>query len=285
MAKKENARERMVFSDKIITLRSVYDKSNIVYHIQPCKDKYGRYPSCVKRVDANGDMILSEQEKNDYAENKAMFFPETHMFTITTGKTYNLLDYRDKAEWEAIRHCPLIAKDRNEKDENGNLIIDGPISTPSKPARNGVAELYVDRPDLEVVQRVDRKRKVHNACAYVYNDPKGADGQLMMARILGKDMRNRPNADVVDYLIRIAEKDPDKIVALYTGGDTSLRILFLDAKDKQVIQYKNKLYFYGDTQVLGSTDDAVITWMKDAKNQKMLELIRKDTYPDTVEKA
>ena len=27
-------------------------------------------------------------------------------------------------------------------------------------------------------------------------------------------------------------------------------------------------------------DDAVIAWMKDPRNQKVLELIKKDTYPD-----
>ena len=43
---------------------------------------------------------------------------------------------------------------------------------------------------------------------------------------------------------------------------------------------KNKLYLYGDNIVLGATDDAVIAWMKDPKNQKVLELIKKDTYPD-----
>jgi hypothetical protein len=32
--------------------------------------------------------------------------------------------------------------------------------------------------------------------------------------------------------------------------------------------------------LLGATDDAVITWMKDPKNVKTLELIKHDTYPD-----
>ena len=42
----------------------------------------------------------------------------------------------------------------------------------------------------------------------------------------------------------------------------------------------NKLYLYADNIVLGATDDAVLTWMKDPKNSKTLELIKKDTYPD-----
>nr|DAM35505.1 MAG TPA: hypothetical protein [Bacteriophage sp.] len=101
-----------------------------------------------------------------------------------------------------------------------------------------------------------------------------------MARILGKDMSNQPIADVIDFLTRIAEKDPNKIINLYTGGDIALRLLLIDAKEKRVIYIKNKLYLYGDNIVLGATDDAALAWMKDPKNMQVLELIKKDTYPD-----
>ena len=51
----------------------------------------------------------------------------------------------------------------------------------------------------------------------------------------------------------------------------------------QLWRVKNKLYIYADNIVLGATDDAAITWMKDPKNKKVLELIKKDTYPDLYE--
>ena len=278
--KKPVSRTDIVFDDKIITLRSVYEKANIKYFIQPCKNKYGQYPSCIKKVNSQGDMIMSEKERDDYSEGRAVFFPENHLFTIVSGRTYNLNDPYDKAEWEAIENCPLIAKSRDERDSNGNLLIDGAKSTPSKPARNGVAELYIDRPGLDTQRRVSHKQLIHKAESFIYDDPRGADGQLNMARILGKDMRNQPTADVIDFLTRVAEKDPKKIIDLYTGDDISLRLTFIEAKEKHVIYIKNKLYLYGDNIVLGATDDAVIAWMKDPRNQKVLELIKKDTYPD-----
>lgn len=277
---KQVTKTDIVFDDKIITLRSVFDKANIKYYIQPCKNKYGQYPSCIKKVNSQGDMIMSENERNAYSEGKAAFFPENHIFIITSGKTYNLNDIYDKAEWEAIENCSLIAKSRDAKDANGNFIIDGPKSTPNKPARNGVAELYIDRPGLDTQRRVSHKQLIHKAESFIYDDPRGADGQLNMARILGKDMRNQPTADVIDFLIRIAEKDPQKIINLYTGNDISLRLLFIEAKEKHVIYIKNKVYLYGDNVILGATDDAVIAWMQDPKNQKVLELIKRDTYPD-----
>ena len=42
----------IVFDDKIIVLKSVYDKANIKYFIQPCKDKYGKLPNCIKKVNS-----------------------------------------------------------------------------------------------------------------------------------------------------------------------------------------------------------------------------------------
>lgn len=285
--KKEVTNTDIIF-DNIVVLRSIYDKvSDMKYWVQPCKDpKTGQYPSCIKKITKDGDMILSEKEKNDFAEGKAAFFPENHIFVIQHGKSYDLTDMWQAAEWEAVKHCKLIAKDRNERDANGNLVIDGTesrtqiVKPGTKVGRNGIAELYIDRPGLDTQRRVNRKQLIHKANSFIYDDPRGADGQRNMARILGKDMSNQPIADVIDYLTRTAENNPQKIIDLYTGGDISLRLLFIEAKEKHVIYLKNKLYLYGDNIVLGATDDAVLAWMKDPKNLQVLELIKKDTFPD-----
>lgn len=52
MDNKKVTKADIVFEDKVITLRSVYDKSDIKYFIQPCKNKFGQYPSCVKKVNS-----------------------------------------------------------------------------------------------------------------------------------------------------------------------------------------------------------------------------------------
>lgn len=281
MGKKELTKADVVF-DNIIVLRNIYDKiTDMKYFIQPCRDKVtGQFPKCIKRVTNEGNMIMSDKERDDYSEGKVAFFPENHIFVIQNGKTYNLDNMWDAAEWEAIKNCPLIVSDRNARDKQGNLLIDGPISKPNKPTRNGIAELYIDRPGLDTQRRVSKKQLIHKAESYIYDDVRGADGQRNMARILGKDMSNQPIADVIDFLTRIAEKDPNKIINLYTGGDIALRLLFIEAKEKHVIYLKNKLYLYGDNIVLGATDDAALAWMKDPKNLQVLELIKRDTYPE-----
>lgn len=267
----------MATSNDIIILRSVFGKVGQKYFIQPCKDpRTGQYPEFVKRVDSRGDMILTTDEK----DSKQYFIPETEVFVIEDGKTFNLNDEIEARQWEAIKNCPFIAPARDAKDHQGNYLIDGTMGWNNPRPRYGRAELYVYKPEEEANRRISKKDKFRKALNFIYDDPKGNEGRILICRLLGKNMRGVGDADVVDYLVSMAESDPDRIINAYTGSDTSLRLLFIEAKDKRVIYVKNKLYMYGDNIVLGTTDDAVITWMKDPKNKKILELIKKDTYPD-----
>ena len=263
--------------NNVVVLRSVYGKVGIKYFLQPSKDpETGELPDCIRRVDSHGDMILSDKDKNS----GNVFFPETQMFTIVDGQSFNLDNPREKAIWDAIKHNPLIAPERWSKDSKGNYLIDGTIGYKSTTPRYGTAELYVDRPGLESQQRVSKKSKYREALNYIFDDERGYEGRVTKARLLGRKMDNMPDTDVIDFLDQIAEKNPDQIIKLYTGEDTSLRLLFADAKDKKIIIYKNKLYVYGDNIILGATDAAVINWMQQPQNKNILELIRKDVYPE-----
>lgn len=268
-----------------ITLRSVWGKVGQMYFIQPHRDARGRYPDCVKRVDANGDIILTPEELKAESEGLRAFVKENEVFKITDGKTFNLDDIYDKAEWEAIKNSELIVEDRYAKDEKGNYLVDGTLDKAKGHTRYGSAELYVDRPGLDAQRRVTRRQLIVNASNYIINDERGYEGRVSVAKVLGRNMSNMPNADVEDYLLSIAEKTPKKIIDCYTGGDMKLRLFFVDAREAKVIVKKQGLYMYGDTAVLGATEEAVIEWMKDSKNAKILALIRKETYPDMFQNA
>lgn len=253
-----------------IVLRSVFGKVGMKYYIQPCRDKNGNWPECVKQVDSFGNMIVSDAERNSGKP----FIKVTETFTVEDGKTFDLTDPWDKARWEAIRNCPMIADFRGQRDAKGNLIIDGDSK------RYGRAELYIERPGVEVQKKISKRQKIHDAESYIFDDPKGAEGRLKVARILGKHMSHASDSDIKDYLLEIASRDPDKIIKLYTGEDLELRTLFLDARDKGVIRSVSGIYVYGDGISLGGTIDVVISWMRDPRNKKMLESIKRDTYPE-----
>lgn len=285
MAKKVNEVQDGDLKSNIVVLRSVFGKVGQKYYIQPQKDSRGRYAECVKRVNSQGDIILTPEEIEKEAKGLAAYIPETELFVIEDGKTFNLDDVYENAVWEAIKNCDLIAPDRFAKNDKGEYLIDGTVDPRSKRPRYGTAELYVDRPGFEAQRRVTRRKLIVEASNYIMNDERGYEGRLLVAKVLGRDMKNQPNADVEDYLLSIAEKTPEKIINCYTGGDIQLRMLFIEAREKGVIVKKDGLYVYGDDGkvALGTTDSAAIEWMKTQRNAKTLALIRKDTYPDMFE--
>ena len=285
MAKKVNEVQDGDLKSNIVVLRSVFGKVGQKYYIQPQKDARGRYADCVKRVNSQGDIILTPEEIENESKGLAAYIPETELFVIEDGKTFNLDDVYDKAVWEAIKNCDLIAPDRFAKNEKGDYLIDVTVYPRSKRPRYGTAELYVDRPGFEAKRRVTRRKLIVEASNYIMNDERGYEGRLLVAKVLGRDMKNQPNADVEDYLLSIAEKTPEKIINCYTGGDIQLRMLFIEAREKGVIVKKDGLFVYGEDGkvALGATDNAVIEWMKLSRNSKTLALIRKDTYQDVFE--
>lgn len=267
--------------EHIITLRSVFKNVLMKYFIQPCiNPKTGRFPDCVRKVDSNGDQILSESDKND----NVITIAENAMFTITDGTSFNLDDPYSKAQWEAIEHCPLIAPARNSRDSKGNLLIDGVDNRHTKDytslqsARYGKAELYIERSGEETNNRVNKKRLRNEAMNFIFDDSQ--EGLTLKAKLLGREMKFQPLADIQDYLIEIAEREPTRIINLYTGEDIHLRLLLIDALEKRVILIKNKLYIYADNVILGASEEASIVWMKQSANAKVLELIKKDTHPE-----
>lgn len=285
MAKKVNEVQDGDLKSNIVVLRSVFGKVGQKYYIQPQKDSRGRYAECVKRVNSQGDIILTSGEIEKEAKGLAAYIPETELFVIEDGKSFNLDDVYENAVWEAIKNCNLIASDRFAKNDKGEYLIDGTIDPRSKRPRYGTAELYVDRPGFDAQRRVTRRKLIVEASNYIMNDERGYEGRLLVAKVLGRDMKNQPNADVEDYLLSIAEKTPEKIINCYTGGDIQLRMLFIEAREKGVVVKKDGLYVYGDDGkvALGTTDSAAIEWMKAQRNAKTLALIRKDTYPDMFE--
>lgn len=263
--------------DNLIVLRSVYGKVNQKFWISPSiNPETGEFPSCVKRVDANGDMILTEKDK----QSSTYFIPEDAIITVEDGTTFDMTKSRQRSEWEAIRYSELIVEDRGARDKNGKLLIDGDVDVDAignNKSRYGKAILYVERPGEISDARRDSKRLIFKAQQFIYED--SLDGMNTKCRLLGRDMRNAAASEIEMYLVELASKKPQKIIDLYTGSDQQLQLLFLDAQEKKVIANNNGVFQYGDI-TLGVTNEAVLTFLKMPANNKIRDLITKDTYPD-----
>lgn len=261
-------------ASKKIMLRSVYGKTEQKYWIHPVKDpKTKRYPDCVKQVDDRGNLILTDNERNS----NRVFLSADEPILVQDGKIFDLENEVDAAEWEAIKNSFLIAPDRYATDENGNSLIDGHVGSDHMPVY-GRAELYIYKPGVAARNRVNRKKLINTAQNYIFED--SLEHQVQIARLLGKHMEHVQHSDLEDYLIQTAERDPEKIISLYRGDDTELRIMFYEAVDRKIIEIKEGVYVYDGSINLGGTDDSSITWLKDRKNKKWLDRITAEVYPE-----
>ena len=262
----------------IVTLRNVYGKEKAPCYINPLKQKNGMNYPFVKKVRTNADgsteMILSEADLNKVESQ--YFIPEDEKIELHDGVSFDLDNPRDRNIWECIKDSFLIAPERNSRDSKGNLLIDG------GPKRYGLAEFYVERPGVESAKRISRIKQVTKAYMYIEGDTD--QGRLTKVKLLGKSMRNAPSSDIQDYLYQRADKNPELIIDLYTGSDTALKLLLIDAKDKKVIIHESGVWMYADTS-LGVTDESVILYLKNPQNLNIYESIRNETYPDMAKVA
>lgn len=259
-----------------IVLRSVYGKVNQVYFIQPCPNpRTGKLPACVKTVDSNGDMILSEEEVKKMNRGEVHYVPANHVFEIVDGTKYDLDDVVDKANWEAIEFCNWIAKDRFQRDSDGNLLVDGNAK------KYGMADLFVERPGELTQNKMDKKQLVFRASRYIYEDSETE--RIKKCRVLGRNLNNAIPADILDFLIEKAEKDPKKIIELYEGEDWKMQLFLLDAVDRGVIRKSDGIYKYDD-KMLGGSLEATITFLRDIRFKKILDSIKRETYPELMPK-
>lgn len=167
----------------------------------------------------------------------------------------------------------MIVPSRDARDSEGNLLIDG------NKTRYGIAELWIDVPGQESEKTVNKKKEITRAWTFIMND--SADGRLTKCKLLGKNLRNAPSPDVEAFLYETAEKNPKQIIDLYTNGDTALRLLFIDARDKNVIKKKDGLFMYGET-ILGGSEEAVLFFFKLPANQKVVDMIKYEVYPEYI---
>ena len=256
--------------NKIVTLRTVYKLKE--YHFMPTKQPNGLNWDFVKpvRIDSDGSsyMVLSEAERND--PRSAYFLPEDLDIVVTEGTTFDLSDPLQYNKWMAIKDNDLIAPTRDSKDADGNFLIDGDKK------RYGIAELYVDIAGEDSERSINRRKLIHEAEEYVFKDSE--NGILTKCRLLGRNMKNAPFTDAKDYLLQEADKHPQKIIDLYTGQDSGIQLMLLDAKEQNIIRKINGWWMYGETN-LGATDEAMLTFFKTPMNKPIFDALKKHVYP------
>lgn len=269
----------MTEESNLIVIKSSFNKTpGQVYKIAPCPDPKGKMADCVRKVDAHGDMILSESDKQALSKGK-VFLPENEPIVIQHGTTFDLTDPLQSAQWEAIKYSKIIAKERSARDENGDYVIDGGKSIidhyDNPKGRYGLAELYIERPGKAAETRVSIAKLIHKAESLIFDDT--LQHQILICKLFEKDMSHAHPSDVEEYLLTQARKYPEKLIKFYSAEESSIRLLILTAKEKGVITTKQDGMYYADIK-LGSNLDLVTDRLKVDKT--MRDEIKRETYPE-----
>jgi len=270
--------------DNLIVLKSAYSKTpGIEYKITPCAMKNGMMPSCVRKVDANGDLILSEKDKLDYSKG-AVFIGENEVIVVKHNSTFDLTDPLQAAQWECIKNSKLIAKERAEKDASGALVIDGgkPVVDRYQNAsgRYGLAELYIERPGKTAQYKNDIRKLILKAQNLVNDDSQAH--RIMICKLFEKNMENAHPSDIEDYLMTQAEKYPEKVIKYYNSEEASARLLLIIAKEKGIVTSKQDGLYYADIK-LGSNLDFAVEMLK--HNSEIKDAIKAEAYPELQKKT
>lgn len=275
----------MTEQSNLVVLKSTFNKTpGMTYKIMPCPDKHGKMPNCVRRVDKDGDMILSEVDKTAWNNHEKVFIPEDQAIVVQHGTTFNLDDPLQAAQWEAIKNSNLIVKERDARDAAGEFIVDGAKSIIDKyqnpKGRYGLAELYIERPGHVAKLRNDIRKLIVKAQGLIIND--SLDHKVLICKLFEKDYSHANSNDVEDFLLTQAEKNPEKVIKYYNSEESSVRLLTLRAKEKGIIICKSDGLYYADIK-LGSNLDLAVEFIKTDK--VLANEIKKETFPELEKKV
>ena len=126
----------------------------------------------------------------------------------------------------------------------------------------------------------NKKQLIRKAWNFIDEDPKGSEGRIMKTKMLGRDVKGQSDSEITEYLLNYAEERPEMIIDLYTSENTPIRILLIDAKESNIIYFKNGMYTFADNVILGATDQAAVAWLADPSHKNTLKLIQSQVYSD-----
>ena len=220
----------------------------------------GEYPSCVRKVNSHGDIIY--QNGDDPGE---YFVKETDSFYIKQGTEFDLTNDIQRKNWDAIRFSDLIFDEKGKYDDNGNEIVPPSDKAPFQ------SLFYVQRIVDEAKKRNTAARLKNKALNFIYQD--SDTGLALKAKILGCYVKSSTREEIEEYVVNVAQTNPQQIIDLYTGSDMKLHLIFLYAKEKNILINKAGMYTYADTNFIGRNADECVRYFKQPENKVITDRI------------
>ncbi len=234
-------------SDKIIEIKSIYKNGKTT--VQPVKDPLTGWYKGVER--------LSEDDKRH-----KKFWAEPHSkYVLKEGVFFDLSREEHKVIWEWVKHQPCLAMSYEECQMRPE------------------AEFYVHVRGAEAQKRVGNKKLKAKALELVLRD--NPTNYTLRSKLLGVNMDGEKDLDVVlDFLLDMADKSPERVIKVYEDKLISLRMLIISALEKGVISIDPAgAYRYGQVY-LGMTEDTAIDWLNNPENKHTVQMLEKEVNPE-----
>lgn len=230
------------------TLKSVFSKGQTLL-MQPVKDLKTNWYKGVPR--------LSDDDKRKLEH---WVEPNTKI-KVRHGMVINLNDPIDAANWEWMQYSSKIAGSFKECQASNEALF------------------YVDDEESESRSEYDQSLEIAKAMRYVAEDTD--DTIYSRARLLGFDMSSEKPIVVRQFLMKKAKKVESyrEVLNVYESSNLGVQLLYLKARDKDVIKLNNGAYMFGNAP-LGVSEEMVIAFLQDPLNREITMGIERATNPE-----
>lgn len=237
----------------VITLKSVYFKERKI-DIQPAKDRRTNWFHGVPRLTED------QKKKLDY-----WIEPGTRM-KVHDGMTLDLSDPIDKKNWDWMKHCQEIAMSLEDCQHSPKALF------------------YVQSETREAQKSLDQDELLYKAMSYVMQDR--TDMYEIRARLLGYNMEGENPLVIKEFLMQQAKGKQTymKVITVYESNTIAIQMLFLKARDTNIIKIEKGVFMYGNT-ILGTTADAALSTLQDPTYRELAKEIEKEINPDLQKKV
>lgn len=229
---------------KLITLKSVWKQGKCT--VQPVPDGRGWYLGIPRLTDEDKRKLKYWADKNARC-------------VLMDGLTFDLSEESQRVTWGWVKHCVEIAATLEDTQSIKQ------------------AEFYIHIVEDEAAKSVAKRSLVYQAMRYINEDDER--NLKDRATILGVNMQEDSTIVVMDYLMEMAQHNPQKVVDSYENKFIALKLLMLSALDKNIIKYDGSIYRHGNT-VLGVSENAAFEYLKRPDNKAIVALIEREVHPE-----
>lgn len=232
-------------ADKVITLKAIFKTKHAVQPAFSTKENW------YKGVDRISDR---EKENRDYFVD-----PVTTKLILEEGVEFDLNNEIDAINWKWVQHLPEVAHSFEEAQHSPEAMF------------------YVEMSGRESAKKNKEISTKFKAIQKVLEDAQ--TNYINRALLLGFDMEGSHPEEVKEFLLTMAERNPERVIEIYDNKLMGIRLLFIKAEKEGIITKESGLYKYGTT-VLGVDEKGAIQTLSDRGNKELVDLLDKQVNPE-----